>query len=108
MPAKLFLPYIPQSDFAFFTNDQRQPEPGMFGAKLTSDTTKGPACRGDEIIFLAVYAAALFTHEFSRLMRFLRPIILQRNRSIKHQFARGAVLVQGEVGQPLELIAFRR
>ena len=67
MPAKLFLPYTPQSDFAFFTNDQRQPEPGMFGAKLTGDTTKGPPCRGDEIIFLAVYAAALLPMNFHAL-----------------------------------------
>ncbi len=50
LPAKLFLPDIHQTHFAFFTQNQRQPEFGMFGAKLTGDTTKGPPRRGDEII----------------------------------------------------------
>ena len=42
---------------------------------------------------------------FLSLLRFLRPGILQRNRSIEHQATRGRILVQGEIGQAFELIA---
>ena len=67
LPAKLFFPDMHQSDFTFFTKHQRQPELGMFGAKLTGDTTKGPPCRGDKIIFHFISVAVLLTHLFHPL-----------------------------------------